>query len=417
MIKTVNIIGMGLTPHDLTDIYKEIIEKADILIGGERHLSYFTASATVKKTITKDLKGLITYIRTNMTTRRIVILASGDPLFFGIGELIINAVGPEHVCVHPNISSVAAAFARAKMSWSNVGVVSLHGRNHKAEFLQMLKIYETVAVFTDPQNNPAWLSGLLISKGLNNYLIGVFEKLGTSDEKIGWYEAALAADMTFGEPNVVIIKPKPDTGPKFPRLCLGMPDDAFEHERGLVTKKEIRAVSLAKLKLLPEHTLWDLGAGSGAVSIEASVLLHRGMIVAVEQKTERVAHIHSNIRHFGVTNMDVVQAVLPDGLDKLPHPDRVFIGGGGRHLDLIINTAASFMSPGGIMVVNTVLLSNLERTLKIMRAQGFDAEAVQVQVCMTKPMPWNERFESGNPVWIISGIIPFAKIKLPNTYS
>jgi precorrin-6Y C5,15-methyltransferase (decarboxylating) len=411
VIKKVNIIGMGLTPDNLTDIHKAIISKADILIGGERHLACFTDSAAVKKTITKDLKSVIAYIRANMATRRIVVLASGDPLFFGIGGLIINAVGPDQVRVHPNISSVAAAFAKAKMSWSHAGVVSLHGRDHQAKLLRVLKTHETVAVFTDPQNNPAWLANLLIYKGVENYQIGVFEELGTSQEKIGWYELALTADMTFGEPNLVILKQKPHLALALPRLCLGMPDDAFEHERGLVTKKEIRAVSLAKLKLLPEHTLWDLGAGSGAVSIEASVLLHRGTIVAVEQKTERVAHIKTNIRRFGVTNMDVVQAVLPDGLNKLPPPDRVFIGGGGRHLDLIIKAAASFMLPGGIMVVNTVLIANLERILKIMRKQMFDAEAVQVQVCLTKPMPWSERFEAGNPVWIISGTkLPYPPI-------
>jgi len=395
---------MGLTPHDLTDIHKEIIAKADILIGGERHLAYFSDSAATKKTITKDIKGVTAYISTNMTTRRIVVLASGDPLFFGIGALIIKAVGSENVRVYPNISSVAAAFARAKMSWSHAGAVSLHGRDHKAELLRALRTYKQVAVFTDPQNNPAWLAGWLISKGVKNYQIGVFEKLGTSDEKIGWYELDLAADMTYGEPNLVILKRKSDTTPGLPRLCLGMPDDAFKHERGLVTKKEIRAVALSKLQLSPEHTLWDLGAGSGAVSIEASVLLHRGKIIAVEQKAARVAHIRANIQRLGVTNMDAVQAILPDGLDCLPHPDRIFIGGGGRRLDLIIKAAASFMSPGGIMVVNTVLLSNLERTLEIMRAQGFEAEAVQVQVNLTKSMPWSERFEAGNPVWIISGL-------------
>ncbi len=407
MIKKVNIIGMGLTPDDLTDKHKEIIKQADILIGGERHLSHFpdsdADSTAIKKTITKDLQSVVSYICAHKANRRIVVLASGDPLFFGIGGLIIKAVGADQVRVHPNISSVAAAFAKVKMPWSHAGMVSLHGRDHHSRLLRAMKTHEQVAVFTDSQNNPAWVAGLLLYKELENYMIGVFEKLGTSEEKIGWYELVEAANMTFGEPNIVILKQKPHTGPELPRLCLGMPDDAFEHDQGLLTKKEIRAVVLAKLKLLPEHTLWDLGAGSGSVSVEASVLLHRGTIVAIEQKTERVAHIRMNIRRFGITNMDVVQAVLPDGLDNLPHPDRVFIGGGGRRLDRIIEAAASFMSPGEIMVVNTVLLANLERTLEIMRSLAFDAEAVQVQVSLAKAMPWSERFEAGNPVWIISG--------------
>jgi len=402
-IKTVNIIGMGLTPDDLTEKHKKIIAKADILIGGKRHLACFSGSTAIKKTITGNLPRVIAFIRDHQDTHRIVVLASGDPLFYGIGGLIIKAVGAGQVRVYPNISSVAAAFARAKMPWSSAGVVSMHGQAEYTRLLRALQTHELVAVFTDPQNNPAWVAGLLLYKEMENYQIGVFEKLGTTEEKTEWYELADAANMTFGEPNLVILKPKPPDCPQVLRLCLGMPDDAFDHELGLITKKEIRAVVLAKLNLLPEHTLWDLGAGSGSVSVEASVLLQCGAIVAIEQNASRVAQIRNNIKKFGITNIDVVQAVLPEGLNALPHPDRIFIGGGGRRLDRIIAAAAAYLSPGAIVVVNTVLLGNLERTLQGMRQLGFETEVVQVQINQTRPMPWSERFEAGNPVWVISG--------------
>ncbi len=404
MNHTVNIIGMGLTPRDLTQAHQEMIAQADILIGGERHLAFFNHLDAKKKTITKDLKALAAFIRERLATRRIVVLASGDPLFFGVGAYMVQALGPDNVRVHPNISSVAAAFARAKMAWSHAGVVSLHGRDHQADLFRTLRTHDPAAVFTDPRHNPAWLAALLLSKGFHHYQMGVFEQLGTPSERIGWYDLTQAQSKTFNQPNLVILKPV--SGGKRPVLHLGMPDDAFEHEKGLLTKQEIRAAVLAKLSLAPENILWDLGAGSGSVAIEASVLITRGVIVAVEQNASRVSQIESNMRRWGVVNMEVVQAVLPSGLENLPTPDRVFIGGGGRDLDRIITAAAALMSPGGVMVVNTVLLANLERILGALRDMGFETEAIQIQVCKTKPMPWSERFEAGNPVWILSGRKP-----------
>jgi len=402
-MKPVTIIGMGLSPEDLTDTHRAIIQEADILVGGKRHLTCFKDSPAAKKAITKDIQEAVDYIRSRMKNHRIVVLASGDPLFFGIGSLIINAIGPEQVDVLPNISTVAAAFARIREPWSHAGVVSLHGRDHETELLKTLNTHERVAVFTDPQKNPAWLAGFLLSKGITGVQIGVFEQLGTPEEKTGWYALDQAAGLTFEEPNLVILKREPVTGPSSPPLHLGMAEDAFEHERGLMTKPEIRAVVLAKLRLLPHHTLWDLGAGSGSVAIEAAVLLDSGKIIAVERKPERVSQIQANVRRFGVCRMEVVQADLPDGLDGLPTPDRVFVGGGGRQLDRIMTAAASFMKPGGIMVVNTVLVANLETALATMRKLGFQTEAIQIQVNRIKTMPWSERFEAGNPVWIISG--------------
>lgn len=398
---TVNIIGMGVTPRDLTQTHQEIIAQADILIGGERHLAFFNHLGAEKKAITKDLKALAAFICEQMATRRIVVLASGDPLFFGVGGYLIQTLGPDHVSVHPNISTVAVAYARAKMAWSHAGVVSLHGRDHRADLFRTLQTHDHAAVFTDPRHNPAWLAALLLSKGFHHFQMGVFEQLGTPLEKIGWYDLSQAQSMTFNEPNLVILKSI--TGRERPALHLGMPDDAFAHEKGLLTKQEIRATVLARLSLSPEHTLWDLGAGSGSVAIEASLLITRGAIVAVEQNASRVSQIESNMRRWGVVNMEVVQAVLPNGLENLPAPDRVFIGGGGRDLARIITAAAALMSPGGVMVVNTVLLANLERILNTLRNLGFETEAVQIQICKTKAMPWSERFEAGNPVWILSG--------------
>jgi len=402
-MKPVTIIGMGLSPEDLTEKHKKIIQKADVLMGGERHLSFFENTPAQKKKITKDLRGAISFIQSHIKQKAIVVLASGDPLFFGIGATIIDALGPDQVRVLPNVSSIGAAFSRIKEPWSQAKVISLHGRDREPELLNALKTHERVAVFTDPKKNPAWLAGFLISKKAGDVTMGVFERLGEPEEKIGWYKLTEAAALTFSEPNVVIFKGAKKPGEKAQTAHLGMAGELFDHDGGLITKSETRAVTLAKLNLRPHHVLWDLGAGSGSIAIEASLFVSQGKILAVEKNPKRIEQIKTNIRRFGVTNIEVIQSIMPEGLQDLPEPDRIFIGGGGRQLAEIVAVAASLIKPEGVIVINAVLLDNLEATQKTLQKAGFSTEVIQIQIQRSKVMPWSQRFEAQNPVWIITG--------------
>lgn len=396
------IIGMGLSPDDLTAKQLGIICGADILIGGKRHLACFTEHGGTHKEITRDIQEVTDFIGRHFRTHQIVVLASGDPLLFGIGAVIIEALGPDYVEIHPNISSVAAAFSRLKEPWQHARVISMHGTKAENALLYAVAESDLVAVLTDPVRNPAWIAGLLLSRDLKPLRICVLEQLGTGSEKISWHSLEQAAQKTFSEPNVVVLKR--DRVPQaLPELHLGMPDNAFDHEKGLITKAEIRAVSLAKLKLLPHHVLWDLGAGSGSIGIEASRLVPRGRIVAIEKHPERIRNIECNRLRHRVWNMEIRHAGLPEGLQDLPAPDRIFIGGGGRNLDIIIRSAAGYLKSDGVLVVNTVLMDNLTATLSTLKELGFSAETVQIQVSRGKDMPWSRRFEAQNPVWIITG--------------
>ncbi|MCP4693322.1 MAG: precorrin-6y C5,15-methyltransferase (decarboxylating) subunit CbiE, partial [Desulfobacterales bacterium] len=288
-MKSVNIIGMGLSPEDLTVKHLRIIEGADILVGGRRHLEYFKEDHPgEKRVIDRDIEGLIRFIKDRRTDASIVVLASGDPLFFGIGPRLIKALGPENVVVHPNISTVAAAFSRLKEPWQEVRVVSLHGRSGEKELLDALEGPNAAAVYTDPKKNPAWLARLLLKNGMADVNMCILERLGTPDESMEWHTPEQAADGKFSDPNLVVLKPAASP-PGVPRpLYPGMPDEEFEHEKGLITKSEVRAVTLSKLSLSAGCTFWDLGAGSGSVSIEAGIYVTRGRIFAVEQNPARI---------------------------------------------------------------------------------------------------------------------------------
>jgi precorrin-6B C5,15-methyltransferase / cobalt-precorrin-6B C5,C15-methyltransferase len=402
-MEPIKLIGMGISLSDLSPTHLETIRQADILVGGQRHLSCFKNIAAVKREITGDLKRLFQYIKRRRHRKRIVVLASGDPLFYGIGARLIDEFGADHVDVLPNLSAVAVAFSRLKIPWSDVRIVSLHGQRRISEVFDALKEKDVAAVYTDPRHHPAWLADRLIEYGCSNIEMCVLEQLGMPEERIGWYDLQQVRAMHFAEPNLVVLKRMQPAVHEVQPLYLGTPDHCFEHERGLITKSEIRAVTLSKLCLKSHHILWDLGAGSGSISLEAALFIKRGKIYAVEQHKYRIAQIRRNKKRFQVKNLFVVHAVLPQGIDTLPKPDRIFIGGGGRQLKSILEAACRHLAPQGIIVINTVLIENIDIACATLKALDFDLEFVQIQVHRNRSMPWGDRLEAQNPIWIISG--------------
>ncbi|MBW2410712.1 MAG: precorrin-6y C5,15-methyltransferase (decarboxylating) subunit CbiE [Deltaproteobacteria bacterium] len=400
----VNIIGMGMGPQDLTARHLTLIEQADVLVGGKRILDFFKDSKAQKKSITKDIDAVIKFVRNKMKTHHVDVLASGYPLFYGIGATLAQTLGTDKVVIHPNVSTVAAAFARIKEPWSDVHIVSLHGKKNKQKLLDVLEKGDCIAVLTDPRQNPTWLAQLLLEKNYCDFQICVLENLGAASERFKWYSLRQAAEMEYKSPNLVVLKRGAKKSEIKKQVHLGMPDGWFAHRAGLITKSEVRAVCLSKLQLLPNHTMWDLGAGSGSVSIEASAILKKGRIFALEKNPQRIELIKENIQRFKVQNLKVKKAILPQGLDKLPAPDRVFIGGGGKDLGRIIKAAATVLKEKGIIVINTVLIPSLEIASKTLDQIGFESEIIQVQINRGSEMPWGQRFEGQNPVLIVCGM-------------
>jgi precorrin-6Y C5,15-methyltransferase (decarboxylating) len=403
-MKPVTIIGMGMGPEDLTARHKSIIARADILVGGRRLLEQFKDIRAQKKPIGKDIEGIVEFVRAQSKHHEVVVLASGDPLFYGIGARMAGALGAGRVRIYPNISSVAAAFARIKEPWNDAAIISLHGRKNDDKLFSALAGENKIAVFTDPKKNPAWLATRLIEKEFSNFKMCVLEALGSDAERFDWYLLETAAGMKFAEPNMVVLKRSPLKIKSPHQILPGAPDSWYDHPGGLITKSEIRAISLSKLRLAPDHTLWDLGAGSGSISIEASLFTKKGKIFAVEKNPDRIENIKNNRKRFKVRNLKIVQAVLPDGLSRLTRPDRIFIGGGGKDLKSIVTAAAKCLKPDGRIVINTVLIPNLQAVVEALSRLKFETDVIQVQINRTRQMPWAQRFEAQNPVWIISGM-------------
>lgn len=413
----INIIGVGQGIHDLTQTHLNLINECDILVGGTRLLEMVDSSGKQTFPVNSQIHELMEQLKVKAATHKIVVLASGDPLFHGIGATICRHFNADQINIHSNISSISAAFAAIKEPWHDAKIISLHGKTTNSFSFSTIGQETKVAFLTDPEKNPNYIAKNLIKAGALNFKLCVLENLGNNEkENISWFETLEEVrDKRFDHPNIVIIKKKDstDTRPVVPReTYIGMDEEQFKYtaykdQGGLITKSEVRAVSLSKLKLTKkDHVLWDIGAGSGSVSIEAGLLLPQGQVYAIEKHPSRIKDISDNISAFNCSNISVINAAFPDNIDELNQPDRIFIGGGGSQLQSILNTACDHLLDSGVIVVNTVLIQTLETTMRILQTNGFNPQAIQIQVARSKPMPYSHRFEPLSPVWIISGSKP-----------
>ena len=398
----VYIIGLGMSLKDLPAARLERIRSADILAGGDRHLEYFPDFKGEKIRLGKDLDSAIALIGLASRVKQVVVLASGDPGFYGIGRRLAEALGAKNVIVEPNVTAHQVAFSRIRTPWNDATVVSLHGRGWD-QFDATLPNAEKLAVYTAPGFGPSEIATHLIERGRLNVQMCVLEDLGSESEKVTWLRPHEAAQKTFSSLNVVILLIEDALGEPSHRLHLGMPEEAYEHEDGLITKAEVRAVALSKLAPGPKQTLWDIGAGSGSLGIEASLLMPGGRIFAVERDPKRAEHIRINRDWFGVKNLEIISAEAPGCLGDLPDPDRVFVGGGGSGIRTVLETVMKRIRPGGRVVVTAALLETLNTTKETLEQGGFAVEFVQIQINRGRPMKAGTRFEPLTPIWIVTG--------------
>ena len=400
-MKPVRVIGLGLGPQDISPRLAEVIGQAEVLAGGRRLLDMLPNHQGERLELSHGLADWLDQVATAAQERSVAILASGDPGFFGVARAVVGRLGQDQVEIWPNLSAMQAACARLKLPWSHAAHVSLHaaGDDGLLRLWRALSQADLVSVYTNPSWGPAQVAALLLERGQEGWRMHVLEELGSPRERMASYNPAEAAQGSFAPLNLVLLQ---RVGP--PRApCLGLPEATYEHENGLITKAEVRAVALAKLELGPGMTLWDVGAGSGSLGLEASLLLPGGRVVAVEQKAQRAAMIAANRRALGVGLLEIVQGAAPEALRGLPAPHRVFIGGGGKDLAAIIRATAHCLLPGGVVVISAVLLQSVECARKALRQAGLDLDETLLQVSRAKPVAGQTMMRALNPVWLLRG--------------
>lgn len=400
-MKQVQVIGLGLGPQDLTPRMAAAMEKAEVLAGGRRLLDWNPHHKGIRLELAGGLDAWLDKVAELARDKSVAVLASGDPGFFGVAKAVVERLGPDQVSVLPNVSAMQAAFARLKLPWENSSHVSLHADEQNAwpRLWRALTQTRFVSVYTRPGLGPAEIASALNEKGLENWRMHVLENLGAGDERVSACSPKQAADQSYSALSVVLLERIAQ--PVSPRL--GLSEDQYQHEKGLITKAEVRAVALAKLELGPGMTLWDLGAGSGSLGIEASLLMPGGRVVALEQNPERAKMIEANRRKFEVGMLEIVQGKAPAALRELPAPHRVFIGGGGRDLGPIIEAAVGRLKEGGIIVVSAVLLASMQAAEAAMKSSGLAVNQTLVQINRSSDVAGQTMMKALNPVWLIGG--------------
>ncbi len=383
---------------------ERLVEEADILFGGERLLEMFREARGEKFAIKRNLSEVEERIRENLGRRKLVVLASGDPNFFGIGGYLAKKLGKEHVEVIPNVSSMQLAFARIKESWEDAAFVSVHGRGPE-EILQALSRSRKIAVLTDERWNPGAVARFLLERGVSGVRAYLCENLGAEGERVEETSLSeLSLKREFAPLSLLLLLRERE-----PERAFGIPEGEFAHRRGLITKQEIRAIALSKLGLSERSIVWDIGAGSGSVSIEASFLVRKGRVFAVERDPEQIELLAENIRKFEAWNVEVIRAEAPEGLDELPDPDAVFIGGSGGRMEEILDVVCRRLKPGGRIVINAATLESMSAAAEGLRRRGFEVEIALVNVARSKALADLTLFKALNPVFVITGFREISK--------
>ena len=355
-----NIIGLGEDGLDaLPQRLRALVDQAELIVGGARHLAMAADAKAEKQSWASPLSRTIDEIWARRG-RPVVVLATGDPMHFGIGVALARRVPAAELAVHPHISAFSLAAARMHWPLAEVDCLTIHGRPLEL-LIGAAAPDRKLFLLAHDGGSPAEITRLLTELGYGESEVTVLEHMGGSRERVyagraaGW-NFPRAADL-----NTIAVLCRAGQDARLLSLAPGLPDEAFAHD-GQLTKREIRAATLAALRPLPGQMLWDVGAGCGSVAIEW-LRTHRSLAaIAIEADPARQELIARNAAALGTPFLKLIKGTAPQSYDGLPEPDAVFIGGGLSE-DGVIEQAWARLKPGGRMVANAVTAEGETRLL------------------------------------------------------
>lgn len=421
--RIIGVLDNGL--ESLTPAALVHLQSADLVIGTERTLALFDpvlSAQTERRDMVAQLPSVPGWIsQARDAGRKVAVLATGDPLCHGIASFLIARLGFSACEILPNISTLQWAFSRLGLSWQETRICSVHSKNAGEwspgatpehglyALLQAARHHDLLAVFTGPENTPARIARMLVSEGLGEaFQISIASRIFQKENGkpveaiIGPLPALQCVALECADPNMVILQ---RCQPRTREILFGLDDSAFlqrKPDKGLITKREIRAVSLARMQLRADSLVWDIGAGSGSVGLEAARLCPHGHVYAIEKNADDVEIALQNRQRLGVTNYTLVNDKAPSGMAAWPAPDAIFVGGSGGELDELIRIGLQRLNPAGWLIMNFVTFENLTAALATLGTLGANWDVTQLQASRSQPVLHMHRLQAENPVWIVS---------------
>lgn len=401
----VQVLGLAapFSPDAFSPATLSLLREADLVCGGRRLLEALAPVAPQARLLPLAApleRALVLLDEARARGDGIVVAADGDPLFFGIGATLVRRWGVEAVRIHPAPSCLQLACARLGLPWHDVAAVSLHGRDSLHPFLAAAMRGRPFALLTDERTTPDVSARILLDRGLAHFRVHVFENLGFARECRWEGTLSEAAGRRFGPACTVLLLP--EGRPRRPHP--GLDAAGLVSDRGLMTKSPVRAAALSLLRPAPDAVFWDIGAGSGAVAIEAASLLPEGRVYAVERVPRRALDIQENRRRCGAANLHVVLGAAPDCLDALPAPHAVFVGGGlsGGSAAALLATLYDRLAPGGRLAVACVLLDSLAACRRSLRDLAPTPPVLlQIAAAEARPLGADCHLAALNPVFLV----------------
>ncbi|WP_369168375.1 precorrin-6y C5,15-methyltransferase (decarboxylating) subunit CbiE [Streptomyces sp. R28] len=405
--RPVTVVGTGTG----APLPEDVLAGAELVVGGRRHLDAVRLADGVERVVLGALAPALDTIAEYVAKdRRVVVLASGDPGFFGIVRVLAERFGAERLDVRAGVSSVAAAFARLGLTWDDAVVVSAHGREPRTA-VNVCRAHPKVAVLTGPGAGPAELGAALARTAPGRVLV-VASALGDpARERVERLSPGEAARRDWGAAVSVVLCLDETRAPGGVRTVAGaasapaawaLDEGEFTHRDSMITKSEVRALALARLGPRLGDLVWDVGAGSGSVAVECARF--GAAVTAVEKTPDGIARIRANAAAHGV-DVHVVHGAAPTVLSDLDDPDAVFIGGGGRELPAIVTACARRARRA--VVVAMAALDRVPAAREALKSAGFDCAGVLLQSSRLAPLPGDvTRLAATNPVFLLWGVRP-----------
>lgn len=404
-MRKVTIIGAGPgNPDLLSRAALDAIDIADVVIGAHRALVGIDVPPDVVRCELVKTADIVAALTDAASWQRAVVVMTGDVgLFSGARRLVEALSGDARVDVRiiPGISSASYLAARLARPWQDWRFASAHGV--ACDIVAEAERAGELFLVTSGGEDPSRLSGELVQAGFGDARVTVAERLSYPDERITCATASEIAGQTFDDLNVMLIEFAGGVASsRWPYASSGIPDELFIRGDVPMTKQEVRAVALAKLRLTATDTVWDVGAGTGSVSIEAALVARAGSVWSVERNAAGVRLIRENADAFGCGNVHAVPGVAPDALAKLPVPDAVFVGGSADELPSIVEAALEKNSQVRLCVpcVTVETLTEACALLSGSRFKGF--EACQVSAARAEAVGSHHLMKAQNPVFLVS---------------
>ena len=378
--------------------------RADRLYGAPRLLALWPDHRGQQITLGANISELVADLQTR-GEESVAILASGDPGFYGIGSTLLERLGPEELEIVPNVSSLQVACARAGVAWDRAVFLSAHGRP-LAEIIGWARHVPTPG---HPDR-----SGAHARPHCGGFAPSRLRRLPGSGGREPWVPwgapdrnasglARRSGGQDFAALNVLLLirpadwRPQPNFAPR--------PDEAYAHRRGLITKADVRALSLARLGLRETDTVWDIGAGSGAMSIEMAEMAWRGRVYAVEHDAENLSYIRQNKERLGGANVEVVAGRAPEALLGLTAPQAVFVGGTDGEMRGILAHIDAVAGCGCRVVLSLVTIESLGEALSLMDELGWSPQVTQASLAQGRAIGQRTRLVPLNPVFLVQGTV------------